>query len=158
MAELVIKPEEISSALRKYVEDFHPSMEREQVGRVLTAGDGIAFISGLPNAMANELLEFRGGIMGLALNLEEHQIGAVVLGESSKIEEGHPVKLTGRILSVPVGDALLGRVVDALGRPIDGKGPLDESKIAGYRPLEVQAATVVERQPVSEPLQFGVKA
>jgi F-type H+-transporting ATPase subunit alpha len=158
MAELVIKPEEISSVLRKYVDEFRPAMEREQVGRVLTAGDGIAFISGLPNAMANELLEFPGGILGLALNLEERQIGAVVLGESHKIEEGMPVKLTGRILSVPVGDALLGRVVDALGRPIDGKGPLDQSKLSGFRPLEVQAATVVERLPVNQPLQFGVKA
>ena len=158
MADLVIKPEEISSVLKKYVEDFRPTIEAEQVGRVLTAGDGIAFISGLPNAMANELLEFPGGVIGLALNLEERQIGAVVLGDASKIEEGDPVKLTGRILSVPVGDAMLGRVVDALGRPVDGKGPLDQAKLSGFRPLEVQAASVVERQPVKEPMQFGVKA
>ncbi len=158
MAELVIRPEEISSVLKKYVDDFHPTMEREQVGRVLQAGDGIALVSGLPQCMANELLEFPGGILGLALNLEERQLGVVVLGAAAKIEEGMPVKLTGRILSVPVGDAMLGRVVDALGRPIDGKGPLDQSKLSGFRPLEIQAPSVVERQPVKEPLQFGVKA
>jgi F-type H+-transporting ATPase subunit alpha len=158
MAELVIKPEEVSSVLRKFVEGFRPSVELEQIGRVTEAGDGIARISGLPGAMANELIEFSSGIRGLALNLEPDEIGAVVLGDAAKIEEGDPVKLTGRILSVPVGDALLGRVVDALGEPIDGKGPLDRSKVAGLRPLEIQAPSVVQRQPVKEPLQTGIKA
>jgi F-type H+/Na+-transporting ATPase subunit alpha len=158
MAELTIKPEEVAEVLKKYVESFHPSLEHEQVGRVINAGDGIARISGLPGAMANELLEFPGGTLGLALNLEVEEIGAAVLGEASEIEEGDPVKLTGRILSVPVGDAMLGRVVDALCRPIDGKGPLDETKTAGLRALEIQAPTVVQRQPVKEPLQTGIKA
>ncbi|MGH2830205.1 MAG: F0F1 ATP synthase subunit alpha, partial [Actinomycetota bacterium] len=111
-----------------------------------------------PGAMANELLEFPGGLFGLALNLETEEIGAVVLGDASQVEEGDVVKQTGRILSVEVGDAMLGRVVDALGRPIDGKGPLDRPKIAGLRALEIQAPTVVQRQPVNQPLQFGVKA
>jgi F-type H+-transporting ATPase subunit alpha len=153
--ELIISPEEIADALRKYVEAFEPTMEREEVGRVLIAGDGIARVSGLPAAMANELLEFPGGILGLALNLEETEIGCVILGEASHIEEGDPVKRTGRILSVPVGDGLLGRVVNALGEPIDGKGPVrsDETRV-----LEIQAPSVVKRQPVKKPLQTGIKA
>jgi F-type H+/Na+-transporting ATPase subunit alpha len=153
--ELSISPEEIAEALRKYVEGFEPTMEREEVGRVLIAGDGIARVSGLPTAMANELLEFPRGVLGLALNLEEDEIGCVVLGEASHIEEGDPVKRTGRILSVPVGDGLLGRVVDALGEPIDGKGPIrsDETRV-----LEIQAPSVVDRQPVKEPLQTGIKS
>jgi F-type H+-transporting ATPase subunit alpha len=158
MAELTISSAEIANVLRKYVEGFKPTVEREQVGRVLYSGDGIARISGLPGCMANERLEFPGGLAGVALNLEEDEIGAVVLGDASKIEEGDAVKLTGQILSVPVGDALLGRVVNVLGEPIDGQGPLDASKIAGQRPLEVQAASVVQRQPVKEPLYFGIKA
>jgi F-type H+-transporting ATPase subunit alpha len=158
MGELTIDPNEISSVLRKYVDEFKPSMEREEVGRVLYAGDGIVRISGLPRCMANERLEFSGGIAGVALNLEEDEIGAVILGEATSIEEGDPVKLTGEILSVPVGDALLGRVVDVLGNPIDGAGPLDTSKVAGRRPLEIQAPSVVQRQPVKEPLYFGIKA
>jgi len=158
MSELTIDPNEISSVLKKYVEDFHPSVAREEVGRVIYSGDGIARITGLPQCMANERLEFPGGISGLAMNLEENEIGAVILGESSSIEEGDPVKLTGEILSAPVGDALLGRVVDILGNPIDGGPPLDASKIAGRRPLEIQAPSVVQRQPVTEPLYFGIKA
>ncbi|HEX9712275.1 MAG TPA: F0F1 ATP synthase subunit alpha [Actinomycetota bacterium] len=158
MGELTIDPNEISAVLRKYVEDFKPSLEREEVGRVLYSGDGIARISGLPRCMANERLEFPGGVSGLALNLEEDQIGAVILGDPSSVEEGDPVKLTGEILSTPVGDALLGRVVDILGNPIDGGPPLDPSKIAGRRSLEVQAPSVVQRQPVKEPLYFGIKA
>ena len=158
MAELQIDPNEIASILRKYVEDFRPTVEREEVGRVLYSGDGIARISGLPRCMANERLEFPRGVFGVALNLEENEIGAVVLGDPSAIEEGDPVKLTGEILSVPVGDATLGRVIDVLGNPIDGGPPLDESKIAGRRPLEVQAPSVVQRQPVKEPLYFGIKA
>jgi F-type H+/Na+-transporting ATPase subunit alpha len=158
MAELTIDPNEISSVLRKYVDDFHPTVEREEVGRVLYSGDGIARVSGLPRCMANERLQFPKGVSGVALNLEENEIGAVILGDPSDVEEGDPVKLTGEILSVPVGDAMLGRVIDVLGNPLDGGPPLDESKVAGRRPLEVQAPSVVQRQPVKEPLYFGVKA
>src|SRR5262245_51592585 len=137
MADLTIDPNEISAVLKKYVEDYKPSVAREEVGRVLYSGDGIARISGLPRCMANERLEFQRGVAGVALNLEEDEIGAVVLGESEKVEEGDTVKLTGEILSVPVGDALLGRVIDVLGNPIDGGPALDESKVAGRRPLEI---------------------
>jgi F-type H+/Na+-transporting ATPase subunit alpha len=153
--ELSISPEEISSVLRRYVEDYRPSVEREEVGMVREVGDGIARVSGLPKAMVNEMVEFPGGIVGLAMNLTEDEIGAVVLGESDHIQEGDPVKQTGEILSVPVGDGMLGRVVDALGSPIDGKGPI---KSDVRRPLEVQAPSVTARQPVKEPLQTGIKA
>ncbi|MEA2551421.1 MAG: F-type H+/Na+-transporting ATPase subunit alpha, partial [Actinomycetota bacterium] len=145
----------IAEALRKNVESYTPSVEREEVGRVMDTGDGIARVQGLPGAMANELLEFPGGILGLALNLDEDEIGCVILGESSHIEEGDPVKQTGSILSVPVGDGFLGRVVDALGRPIDGAGPIVAETT---RNLEVQAANVVSRQPVKEPLYTGISA
>jgi F-type H+/Na+-transporting ATPase subunit alpha len=153
--ELIISSDEIAEALRKYVEGYQPSMEREEVGRVMEAGDGIARVAGLPMAMANELLEFPGGVLGLALNLTEEEIGCVVLGEASHIEEGDPVKKTGEILSAPVGDALLGRVVNALGEPIDAKGPI---RFDERRALEIQAPSVVQRQPVKEPLYTGVKA
>ena len=132
--ELTISPEEIAAALRKYVEGYQPTMEREQVGRVIVAGDGIARVAGLPLTMANELLEFPGGVLGVAFNLEEEEIGCVILGESSHIEEGDPVKQTGRILSVGVGDGLLGRVVNALGEPIDGKGSIRPEDTALNRP------------------------
>ena len=155
MAELTIRPEDISSALKRHVEDFKPSLEREEVGRVDEVGDGIARVTGLPKVMANEMLEFPGGIVGLAMNLEEHMIGAVILGEAAHIEEGGAVKQTGEILSVGVGNGLLGRVVDALGNPLDGKGPI---KSEARRPLEVQAPGVTARQPVKEPLQTGIKA
>ncbi|MBI4260504.1 MAG: F0F1 ATP synthase subunit alpha, partial [Actinobacteria bacterium] len=155
MADLRIEPEEIARALRAYVEGYQPSMERERVGRVMETGDGIARVQGLPATMANELLEFPGGVLGLAFNLDEDEIGCIVLGDSSEIQEGDPVKQTGRILSVPVGDAFLGRAVDALGRPIDGKGPINWTET---RALEIQAPSVVQRQPVKEPLQTGVKA
>jgi F-type H+-transporting ATPase subunit alpha len=145
----------IAEALRKNVEGWKPSVDREEVGRVIESGDGIARVQGLPRAMANELLEFPGGVLGLAFNLDEYEIGSVLLGEASHIQEGDPVKQTGRILSVPVGDAFLGRVVDALARPIDGKGPI---AAAETRNLEIQAATVVQRQPVKEPLQTGITA
>ena len=145
----------IAAALRKNVEGWSPSVDREEVGRVIETGDGIARVQGLPGAMANELLEFPGGILGIAFNLDEYEIGAILLGEASHIQEGDAVKLTGRILSVPVGDGFLGRVVDALGRPLDGKGAIASSE---SRNLEVQAATVVQRQPVKEPLQTGVTA
>jgi F-type H+-transporting ATPase subunit alpha len=155
MSDITLNPEDVTSVLQRYVTDFKPSVEREQVGRVKEVGDGIARVTGLPNAMANEMLEFPGGITGLAMNLDEHEIGAVVLGDVSHIEEGDPVTGTGRILSVGVGDELLGRVVDALGNPIDGKGAINTSK---RRQLEVQAPGVTARQPVSEPLQTGIKA
>jgi F-type H+-transporting ATPase subunit alpha len=155
MSDITLNPEDVTSVLQKYVTDFKPSVDREQVGRVKEVGDGIARVTGLPNAMANEMLEFPGGIIGLAMNLDETEIGAVVLGDVSHIEEGAPVTGTGRILSVGVGDELLGRVVDALGNPIDGKGPINTSE---RRQLEVQAPGVTARQPVNEPLQTGIKA
>ncbi len=145
----------IAEALRKNVESFTPSVDREEIGRVMETGDGIARVSGLPGTMANELLEFPGGVLGLAFNLDEFEIGCIILGESSHIEEGDPVKQTGQILSIPVGDGFLGRVVDALGRSIDGKGPIASSE---RRNLEVQAPNVVSRQPVKEPLYTGITA
>jgi F-type H+-transporting ATPase subunit alpha len=153
--ELTISSNDIAAALRKYVEGYEPTMEREQVGRVLEAGDGIARVSGLPLTMANELLEFPSGVLGLAFNLEEEEIGCVILGEASHIQEGDPVKQTGRILSVGVGDGCLGRVVNALGQPIDGRGPITHEDT---RNLEVQAPSVVRRQPVKEPMYTGIKA
>ena len=153
--ELNIDASEISAVLQRYVTDFQPSVQKEEVGRVNEVGDGIARVTGLPGVMANEMLEFPGGIVGLAMNLDEDEIGCVILGEASHIEEGHPVKQTGRILSVGVGDGLLGRVVNALGEPIDGKGPIQTETT---RALEVQAPGVTARQPVSEPLQTGIKA
>jgi F-type H+-transporting ATPase subunit alpha len=150
-----LDPESIAEALRKHVDSFEPSVEREEVGRVIETGDGIARVSGLPLAMANELLEFSGGIMGVAFNLDEREIGCIIFGDSSRIEEGDPVKQTGRILSIPVGDDFLGRVVDALGEPIDGKGPIQAED---RRNLEVQAPNVVSRQPVKEPMYTGIAA
>ncbi len=158
MPDLTIRPEEVRSALERLFQEFKPTLEQEQVGRVVYAGDGIARVTGLPSTMANEMLEFPGDLVGIALNLEEDELGVVILGEEDEVEEGMPVKQTGKVLSVPVGDAYLGRVVDAVGRPIDGKGPLDPSKLEGTRELELQAASVIDRQPVSEPLQTGIKA
>ncbi len=148
-------PESIAEALRRNVENWKPSVAREEVGHVLETGDGIARVQGLPHAMSNELLEFPGGVLGIAANLDDDEIGCIILGDASHIEEGDPVKQTGRILSVPVGDGFLGRVVDALGRPLDGKGPIIAQE---SRNLEIQAPTVVERQPVKEPLQTGITA
>ncbi len=155
MAELTINADEIAAALREHVDTFTPSLEAARVGRVLEVGDGIARVAGLPETAVNELLEFEGGALGLALNLDEASIGAVVLGGAEGVEEGHAVKATGRILSVPVGDGLLGRVVNALGQPIDGKGPIQSDEV---RRLEVQAPGIVGRKPVHEPLQTGIKA
>ena len=155
MAELTIDPRDIAEALRRHVEDFRPETERQEVGRVVDTGDGIARVSGLPGAMANELLEFPHEVQGLAFNLEVDTIGCVLFGESERIQEGDPVKRTGRILSVPVGDGMLGRVVDPLGRPMDGGPPIEAEE---QRNLEVQAPSVIDRQPVKEPLQTGVKA
>ena len=155
MAELTISSDEIRSAIENYVSSYAPDVSREEVGIVIDAGDGIAHVEGLPSAMANELLEFPGGVLGVALNLEARSIGAVILGDSETVEEGQQVKRTGQVLSVPVGEGYLGRVVDPLGRPLDGLGDIETTE---RRPLEVKAASVVERQPVSEPLQTGITA
>src|SRR5579862_2742806 len=156
MAELTIRPEEIRDALSRFVQEYEPAgAAREEIGTVIECGDGIARVEGLPSAMANELLEFENGVRGLALNLEVREIGVVILGEFNQIEEGQQVKRTGEILSVPVGDAFLGRVVGPLGEPLDGKGPIESNEL---RQLETQAPTVVQRQPVKEPLQTGIKA
>ena len=155
MTELTIRPEEIRDAIEKSVASYSPQTSREEVGRVIETGDGIARVEGLHSAMTNELLEFEGGLLGLALNLDVREIGAVLLGDGSKIEEGQAVRRTGEILSVPVGDAYLGRVVNPLGEPIDGKGAIAAE---GRRALELQAPTVVQRQPVKEPMQTGIKA
>ena len=155
MTELTISADEITNALSKYVTEFDPTIGAEQVGRVVEVGDGIARVSGLPNASVNELLEFEDGTLGLAMNLDEDTIGAVVLGSVDSIEEEQVVRATGRILNMPVGDALLGRVVNALGEPIDGKGPLVNPT---QRRMEIQAPGITGRQPVSEPLQTGIKA
>ncbi|WP_067807131.1 F0F1 ATP synthase subunit alpha [Actinomadura formosensis] len=156
MAELTIRPDEIRNALERFVQSYEPeAAAREEVGTVVDSGDGIAHVEGLPSAMANELLEFEDGTRGLALNLDVREIGAVVLGDFSKIEEGQKVRRTGEVLSAPVGDAFLGRVVDALGNPLDGKGPIETTE---RRALELQAPTVVQRQSVKEPLQTGIKA
>ncbi|WP_033288491.1 F0F1 ATP synthase subunit alpha [Amycolatopsis jejuensis] len=155
MAELTISSDEIAHAIENYVSSYAPSVEREEVGVVADAGDGIAHVEGLPSAMANELLEFPGGILGVALNLDAREIGAAILGDFESIEEGQQVKRTGQVLSVPVGDGYLGRVVNPLGAPIDGLGDIETTT---RRPLEIKAASVVERQPVSEPLQTGITA
>ncbi len=152
---LDIDPSKIAEALRRNVESWKPTVERGEVGRVTETADGVARVQGLPGAMANELLEFPGGIFGLAFNLDVDEIGCIILGESDKIEEGDAVKQTGTILSMPVGDGFLGRVVDALGRPLDDKGPIPSTE---RRNLEVQAPNVVSRQPVKEPLYTGISA
>lgn len=156
MTELSIRPEEIRDALQRFVSDYKPeTASREEVGTVAEAGDGIARVSGLPSAMANELLEFEDGTLGIALNLDTREIGVVVLGDFDKIEEGQTVRRTGEILSVPVGDNYLGRVVDPLGTPIDGLGEIESSE---RRALELQAPTVMQRKSVHEPLATGIKA
>ena len=155
MAELTINTEDIASAIRKNLEGFEPEVASGQVGRVVEVGDGIARISGLPNAAVNEMLQFDGGIIGLALNLDEDTIGAVILGEATGIEEGQSVRSTGEILSMPVGDSMLGRVVNALGDAIDGKGAISGAQ---SRRMEVQAPGITGRKPVHEPMQTGIKA
>ncbi|HET9892132.1 MAG TPA: F0F1 ATP synthase subunit alpha [Mycobacterium sp.] len=155
MAELTISAEDIQSAIEEYVDSFTSDTAREEVGSVIEAGDGIAHVEGLPSVMTQELLEFPGGVLGVALNLDEHDIGAVILGDFEKIEQGQQVKRTGEVLSVPVGDAFLGRVVNPLGQPIDGQGDVDTDT---RRALEIQAPSVVQRQSVKEPLQTGIKA
>src|SRR5215470_7907291 len=156
MTELTIRPEEIRDALARFVDDYRPdAASREEVGTVIEAGDGIARVEGLPSAMANELLEFPDGTRGLALNLDVREIGVVILGDFSKIEEGQQVRRTGQVLSVPVGDGFLGRVVDPLGIPLDGLGEITGTQL---RELEIQAPSVVQRKKVHQPLQTGIKA
>jgi len=156
MTELTIRPEEIRDALDSFVQSYEPgATSREEVGRVSEAGDGIARVEGLPSVMANELLRFEDGTLGLALNLDVREIGVVVLGEFSGIEEGQEVHRTGEVLSVPVGDEFLGRVVDPLAQPIDGLGDITPET---RRALELQAPSVVQRKSVHEPLQTGIKA
>jgi F-type H+/Na+-transporting ATPase subunit alpha len=156
MAELTIRPDEIRDALASFVQSYEPeAASRQEVGTVADCGDGIAHVEGLPSAMASELLEFPGGIRGLALNLDLREIGVVILGDFSKVEEGQQVRRTGEVLSVPVGDAFLGRVVDPLGVPLDGKGAIEGTEL---RELELQAPSVVQRAKVNEPLQTGIKA
>ncbi|HLL67251.1 MAG TPA: F0F1 ATP synthase subunit alpha [Micromonosporaceae bacterium] len=155
MAELTISSDEIRGALERYVSSYTPDISREEVGTVSEAGDGIARVEGLPSTMANELLEFADGTLGVALNLDVREIGVVILGEFTGIEEGQQVKRTGRVLSVPVGDAFLGRVVNPLGAPIDDRGEIANE---GLRELELQAPNVMARQGVKEPMQTGIKA
>ncbi|MFC4493772.1 F0F1 ATP synthase subunit alpha [Streptomyces ovatisporus] len=156
MAELTIRPDEIRDALENFVQSYEPdAASREEVGTVSVAGDGIAKVEGLPSAMANELLKFEDGTLGLALNLEEREVGAVVLGEFSGIEEGQQVRRTGEVLSVPIGDGYLGRVVDPLGAPVDGLGDIESE---GRRALELQAPSVMDRKSVHEPMETGYKA
>ncbi|WP_314177440.1 F0F1 ATP synthase subunit alpha [Streptomyces winkii] len=156
MAELTIRPDEIRDALENFVQSYEPdAASREEVGTVSVAGDGIAKVEGLPSAMANELLKFEDGTLGLALNLEEREVGAVVLGEFSGIEEGQQVRRTGEVLSVPVGDGYLGRVVDPLGTPVDGLGDIEAE---GRRALELQAPSVMDRKSVHEAMETGYKA
>jgi F-type H+-transporting ATPase subunit alpha len=150
-----LDPRQISEVLRKNVEAYKPEISLEEVGEVIEAGDGIARIKGLPNCMAEEMLEFPEGIYGMALNLEHESVGAMILGDFTKVSEGDLVKRTGRLLSVPVGENLLGRVVDPIGRPVDGQAPIDAQEI---RVIEGPAPNVVERQPVKEPLQTGLKS
>jgi F-type H+-transporting ATPase subunit alpha len=155
MAELTITAHDITEALRKNLEGWSPEVSRETVGYVASIADGVARVKGLPNAMASELLEFPGGLLGVALNLDEDSIGVVLMGEFNDIEEGAPVRQTGRVLEIGVGDELLGRVIDPLGNPIDGKGPIVTKQ---RRRLEVVAPSVVQRKGVHQPLQTGIKA
>jgi F-type H+-transporting ATPase subunit alpha len=155
MAELTISAEDIQGAIEEYVSSFTSDTAREEVGTVVDTGDGIAHVEGLPSVMTQELLEFPGGVLGVALNLDEHSIGVVILGNSETLGEGQQVKRTGEVLSVPVGEAFLGRVVDPLGHPIDGRGDIESDE---RRALEIQAPSVVQRQGVKEPLQTGIKA
>jgi F-type H+-transporting ATPase subunit alpha len=150
-----IRADEISRLLREEIENYDKAVNVAETGSVISVGDGIARIYGLENVMAGELIEFKGGVSGIALNLEEDQVGAVLLGEASGIMEGDEVRRTGRIMSVPVGEAMIGRVVDALGKPIDGKGPIENK---GFNAIERIAPGVVDRQPVKEPMQTGIKA
>lgn len=150
-----IRPEEISTLIKSQIEEYKSDITVSEVGTVIQVSDGIARVYGLENAMSGELLEFQNGVFGLALNLEESNVGVVILGPYSEIKEGDQVKRTGRIMEVPVGEALLGRVVNPLGQPLDGKGPIEAT---AYRPVESSAPGVIERKSVHEPMQTGIKA
>ena len=150
-----ISADEISRLIRDQIENYESAVQVAEVGSVISVGDGVARLHGLERVMANEMLEFPHGVKGIALNLEEDQVGAVLLGDYAEIEEGDEVRRTGRIISVPVGDALIGRVVNALGEPLDGKGPVETDK---FLPVERIAPGVIARQPVKEPMQTGIKA
>ena len=152
-----IRPAEVTSILKREIEGYEKKLAVESVGTVLQVGDGVARVYGLDDCMMSELLEFPDGVMGIALSLEEDNVGAVLLGSSSRVKEGDTVKTTGRIISVPTGMAMVGRVVNSLGQPLDGKGPI-ASKDSDLRPIEGRAPSVIERQPVKEPLQTGLKA
>ncbi len=152
---MTVRPDEVASIIKREIEKYEDKLKMESVGTVLQVGDGVARIYGLDDCMSNELIEFPGGVFGIALNLEEDNVGCVLLGPDSNIKEGDTVKTTGRIVEVPVGEAMLGRVVNALGQPVDGKGPIATEKTL---PIEGTAPNVVERQPVKEPLQTGIKA
>ncbi|MDO4418708.1 MAG: F0F1 ATP synthase subunit alpha, partial [Eubacteriales bacterium] len=150
-----LKPEKISQVIRSQIKYYENAIIQNETGTVLTVGDGIARVSGLVNCMAGELLEFAGGTFGMAQNLEENSVSAVLFGEDTGISEGQTVKRTGRVVSVPVGEAMIGRVVNAIGQPIDGAGPIETSE---YRAVESPAPGIIDRQPVKEPLQTGIKA
>src|SRR5688572_3754714 len=152
---MVLKLDDITARIREQIESFEAPLEQSDVGAVLSVGDGIARVGGLANVMATELLEFPGGTLGMALNLEQNQVGVVIMGDYEHIEQGDIVKSTGRIASVPVGEALIGRVVNAIGEPIDGKGPIQND---GYYPVERIAPGVVERDNVDTPVQTGIVA
>src|SRR6202050_2194121 len=150
-----IKADEITKLIREQIENYESKISVDETGTVITLGDGIARVYGLDKVMAGELLSFPHGVAGIAMNLEEDQVGVVLLGDFAEIKEGDEVKRTGRIMSVPVGDAMIGRVVNALGQPIDGKGPIHTTE---FNPIERLAPGVVARQPVKEPMQTGIKA
>src|SRR5438270_750583 len=150
-----LRPEEITSILRQRIEQYDVETDLSEVGTVLQVGDGIARIYGLENAVSMEMLELEHEVVGLAFNLEEDQVGAALFGEWQKVSEGEPVRRSGNVASIPVGEALLGRVVDPLGNPLDGRGPIDTDE---RRPLEFKAPGVIQRQPVKEPLQTGIKS
>ena len=150
-----IRPDEITTIIKKQIESFEATVELEEVGQVVQVGDGIARVYGLEKVMAGELVEFRGGLLGMALNLEEDNVGCVLFGDDVHVKEGDSAKRTGRIMEIPVGDAMLGRVINPLGQPIDGKGPIKTDKV---QLIEQKAEGVVQRQPVLEPLQTGIKA
>lgn len=150
-----LKPEEISAIIKEQIKNYENKVELTDTGSVLKVGDGIASVYGLEKAMAGELLEFPGKVYGMALNLEEEMVGAVMLGDDSGIKEGDIVKRTGNIVQVPVGDEMIGRVVNSLGQPVDGKGPINATK---FRPVESEATGIMARKSVHEPLQTGIKA
>src|SRR5438094_3734655 len=152
---MAIRPEEVTSILERELAMYEPQLEQVGVGTVLEVGDGIARVYGLQDVMASELVEFPGGVMGMVLNLDADNVGCVIMGSDTGIQEGDTVKRTGRIIDVPVGEALVGRVVNALGQPIDGKGPIETPH---RRRVELKAPGILSRQPVKEPLQTGIKA